>query len=86
MGAHHDPSLTRNDVEEFLSTGCGALGTGEQRDSSAVIDPAQPPALREIAEHARDRAMVLNGKNLGGREQRSLTARVNDSQHRSKRN
>ncbi len=51
----------------------------------ATSGPPEPAALGEVTEQGGDRAQVLLGEHLGGREQRRLTARVDDPQHRAER-
>ena len=61
-------------IEPVSSTTAGGLrGTAEH------------PALGEVAEHRGDRAVVLLGQHLGGRQQGRLAAGVDDLQHRAQR-
>ena len=60
----------------------------EPVSSSTVVASAvaaEHAAGRQVAEHRRDRAVVLLGEHLGGGEQRGLAAGVDDAQHRPQR-
>ncbi len=67
----------------------GALGlghrSGQQLDAGGVRGAAEHAAGGEVAEHRGDRAVVLLGEHLGGREQRRLPAGVDHAQHRAQR-
>ena len=53
--------------------------------SSSTFVAAHHPAGRQVAEHRGDRAVVLLGEHLGGREQRGLPPGVDHAQHRPQR-
>ena len=74
-------------IDDARLTGCrrraatclraaGALVPGQQRHLGAVLAATEHAALGEVAEHRGDRAVVLRGKDLGGRQQRRLPAGV----------
>ncbi len=63
----------------------GALAAGEQGHGGAELRAAEHAALGQVAEHRRDRAVVLGRQHLGGGEQGRLAARVDGGQHRPQR-
>ncbi len=65
--------------------GLRAQRAGEQRDLRGLLGRAQLAGLAERAEQRAQRAGVLRGEHLGGREHRGLPAGVDDLQHRPQR-
>ena len=61
------------------------MRAGEQRDPGAYVGAAKQAALGQRPEHRVQRAVVLLGEDLGGREQRRLTTGVDDGEHRAQR-
>ena len=81
VGADHDPGLADRETGQRL----GALGLGHRAGEQLDVRPAHHPAGRQVAEHRGDRAVVLLGQHLGGRQQRGLAAGVDDAEHRAQR-
>lgn len=81
VGADDDAGLAGRRVEQGATTGRGVLATGEQRHGGAELGAAEHPALCEVSEHRRDRAVVLRRQDLGGGQQGGLTARVDGGEH-----
>ena len=62
------------------------MRAGEQRDPGADVGAAEHGRARARSPSMRgDRAVVLLGEDLGGRQQRRLTARVDHREHRPQR-
>ena len=79
------PGLAAGHPQQLLAALGGAHRAGEQRDGGGVGVAAEHPPGRQVAEHRGDRAVVLLGEHLGGREQRRLGTGVDDPQHRPQR-
>ena len=65
--------------------GGGVERAGQQRHPGPALGAAEETALGEVAEHGRDRALVLLGEHLGRGEQRCLAAGVDHLEHRAER-
>jgi hypothetical protein len=83
--AHHDPRGTGGRVEQRLLAGPRGQRAGEQRDAGGLLRGAQLARPTEVAEQRAQRAGVLHGEHLGGRQQRRLPAGVDGLQHRPQR-
>ena len=85
VGADDDAGLAGGQPGQRL----GALGlghrAGQQLDGRGLRGAAEHPAGGQVAEQRGDRAVVLLGQHLGGREQRGLAAGVDHPQHRAQR-
>lgn len=85
VGADHDAGLAGDEVEERLAACRDAHRTGEQHHLRALLGAAEHAALGQLPHHFRDRAVVLLGEHLGGREHGGLPARVDDPEHGAQR-
>ena len=83
--ADDDPGLAGDQVEQRLAAGGRAHGPGQQHHLGGLLGAAQHAALGQLAHHLDDRAVVLLGEHLGGREHGGLTAGVDDGEHGAQR-
>ena len=85
VGADDDARLPGRRLEQGPAAGRGAQRAGEQRDPGGDGRAVELARAGERAEHLAQRAGVLLGEHLGGREQRRLAAAVDDGEHRAQR-
>ncbi len=85
VGAHDDAGRPRLHVQQCLAPGRRAERPGEQRDARGVVGRVELPGAAERAEQGAQRAGVLGGQHLGGRQHRRLRTGVDDLQHRPQR-
>ena len=81
----HDAGLPARRLGEGLSPRGSVERAGQQRHPGAALSATEQATLGEVAEHRRDRALVLLGEHLGRREQRRLATGVDHLEHRAQR-
>ena len=79
------PGLAGDQVQQRLAAGGRPHGAGQQHDLGGLLGAAEHAALGELAHHLGDRAVVLLGEHLGGREHRRLAAGVDHGEHGAQR-
>lgn len=79
--ADDDAGLAGDEVEQRLPPPGGPHRPGEQHDLGGVLDPAEHPALGQVAHHLHDGPVMLLGEHLGGREHGGLPTCVDDGEH-----
>ena len=85
VGADDDARLAAGRLCECLPARRGVERPGQQRHPGGVVGTTEEAALRQVAEHAEDRAVVLLREHLGRRQQRRLPAGVDHLEHRPQR-
>ena len=83
VGADDDAGVTTRGLGERAAPRGGALRAGEQRDARRPVRRTELAGRRKRTEQRGERAGVLLGEHLGRRQQRRLTAAVDDLQHRA---
>ncbi len=80
--ADHDSGVTTGDVEQGPAAHGRGLATRQQGHPGRVLGTTEHPPVGEVTEHRGDRAVVLPGEHLGGRQQRRLPPGIHRGQHR----